>query len=336
MLAALLASVLSVAAGAAGAQAFNPASLIPLAMTVLKVEAPGADGRLNVGTGITVAPGVVVTNCHVTRDAISIRVVKRAAVWRAIGQYADVKHDLCFLAVPAWRGTPVTFAEPGSLHLYQRVVAMGFTGGADMSLSRGEITGLHLHDGGWVIQSTSSFTSGASGGALLDEQGRLLGVLTFRLRGNISHYFSIPASWVVARLPVSSDWFQPVGPLMDARAFWEGDRCCTPYFMRVGDLQSGSRWKELLGVADEWLAADPGDADAWFAKGLAQARLGQSRAALATLARTTELAPQHANAWFELGAASIEVRDMAGAGRARDALAGLGSDLAGKLSSRMQ
>lgn len=332
MLAALLGLALLGASFAASAQAFDPSRFIPLSVTVLRIEARGVNGRLNVGTAITVAPGVVVTNCHVTRDATSIRVAKRAGQWQATGQYADAEHDLCFLTVPAWRGMPVTFADGEPLHLYQPVVAMGFTRGVDMSVTGGEITGLHGHDGGHIIQSTSSFSSGASGGALLDSQGRLIGVLTFRLKGNRDHYFSIPAVWVAGHLPISADSFRPIGPLPQLRAFWEGDSCCLPYFMRVASLESQAKWPDLLHMAEEWLAADPGDADAWFAKGMAQARMRQAADAVNALTRSTELAPRHANAWFELGAATLQHRDVTGARRALAALTDLNSELAAELA----
>ena len=42
-------------------------------------EAPRALGGLALGSGVAVAPGQVVTNCHVTRDATEIRVVSRGA-----------------------------------------------------------------------------------------------------------------------------------------------------------------------------------------------------------------------------------------------------------------
>ena len=205
---------------AAEAQVFDPSRFISLAVTVLRVEAPSGTGVLKAGTAITVAPGVVVTNCHVTRDAVSVRLARGGGLWPAVGQFADAQHDLCFLSVPGWTGRPVRFADAGSLRLYQPVVAMGFTRGADVSVSPGEITGLHGYDGGWIIQTTTSFSSGASGGALLDAEGGLIGILTFRLRGNNDQYFSLPASWVVARLPIPSDQFQPIRSL-EGRAVWE-------------------------------------------------------------------------------------------------------------------
>ena len=324
MRAALVALAMTWWSVAVQAQGFEPGRYLSLALTVLRVEAPTGTGELKVGTGVTVAPGVVVTNCHVTRDAVSVRVVKPAGRWAADGQFADAEHDLCFLSVPTWPGRPVRFGETGSLRLYQPVVAMGFTLGAGVSMTPGEITGLHGHDGGRIIQTTSSFTSGASGGALLDTDGGLIGVLTFRLRGNIDHYFSVPASWVAARLPIATAQFRPIGSL-EGRAFWEADACCVPYFMREGALKSQEKWPELLRLADDWIAADPGDADAWLARGVAYARLRQPRDAAGALERAVALAPRNAGAWYELGTAGVESADAETIRRATAALAGLDS-----------
>lgn len=330
MRAALWAMTLSCWSAVVAAQAFDPSRFIPLAVAVLRVEAPTSNGKIKVGSAITVAPGVVVTNCHVTRDAVSVRVSKRAGRWPAEGQFADALHDLCFLSVPTWPGPPVRFAQADSVHMDQPVVAMGFTRGADVSMSPGEVTGLHTYDGGRIIQSTSSFSSGASGGALLDEDGGLLGVLTFRLRGNIDHYFSVPASWVAAHLPLAAAQFLPIGT-PTGRAFWEADPCCVPYFMRVGALQSQEKWPELLLLADEWIGADPFDADAWFARGMAHSRLRHTREAAEALERAVSLAPRKAEAWFELGASGVETGDADAAERALGALVGLRSGLAQRL-----
>jgi hypothetical protein len=315
---------------AVAAQDFAPTRFIPLSVSLLRVEAPTEGGRVKVGTAVTVAPGVVVTNCHVTRDAVSVRVAKRAGRWPVEGQFADAEHDLCFLSVPTWPGSPVLLGDPGSIRIYQPVVAMGYTRGADVSMSPGEITGLHGFEGGRIIQSTSSFSSGASGGALLDAEGRLVGVLTFRLRGNIDHYFSVPASWVAAHLPIAPGQFRPVG-MLTGRAFWEAGPCCIPYFMRMSDLQTHAKWPELLLLAEDWITADPLDADAWFARGIAQARLRHSRDAAEALERTVSLAPRKAEAWFELGATAMETGNAEGVKRALDALGGLDGSLAQKL-----
>jgi len=194
-------------------------------------------------------------------------------------------------------------------------------------MSAGEVTGLHGYGGGRIIQSTSRFSSGASGGALLNQEGRLVGVLTFRLRGNRDHFFSVPAAWVRNHLPIADHLFEPIGRSGGGHAFWEGG-CCVPYFMQVDELRSQARWAELLELARAWIAYDPQDADAWHARGVAQARLGRAAEAVATLEHATVIAPRHEEAWYEMGIAGAARGDDRTTRRAREALAGLGSDLA--------
>lgn len=312
----------------APAQSVDVARFIPLIAAVLKVEAPTRDGRVNVGTAVTVATGVVVTNCHVTRDATSVRLLKGGGRWSVAGQLADWNHDLCFLSVPGWPGAPLQL-ESAPPALYAPVVAAGFTRGAGLSMSPGEVTGLHGYEGERIIQSTSRFSSGASGGALLDRDGRLLGVLTFRLRGNREHFFSVPSAWVRNRLPIADNLFEPVGR-GGGHAFWEGG-CCVPYFMQVDELRSQGRWPELLELAERWIAYDSQDADGWYARGVAQARLGRPDDAVAAFERATAISPRHAEAWYEMGVAGASRGDDRTTRRAREALAGLGSELADRL-----
>ncbi len=325
----MLALAIAVPASAP-AEPVDVARFIPLVAAVLKVEAPTHDGRVNVGTAITVAAGVVVTNCHVTRDATSVRLLKGGGRWTVAGQVSDWDHDLCFLSVPTWPGAPLEL-EAAAPDLYSPVVAAGFTRGAGLSMSPGEVTGLHGYEGERIIQSTSRFSSGASGGALLDQEGRLVGVLTFRLRGNREHFFSVPAAWVRNRLPIAADLFEPISRSGGRHAFWEGG-CCLPYFMQVDELRSQARWQELLELAKAWIAYDPQDADAWHARGVAQASLGRPAEALAALERAVAIAPRHAEAWYDMGVAGAAGGDARTTRRAREALAGLGSELAERLA----
>jgi Flp pilus assembly protein TadD len=95
----------------------------------------------------------------------------------------------------------------------------------------------------------------------------------------------------------------------------------------------------LLRLADEWIAADPSDADAWFARGLASARLSQPGGAAAALEHTLALAPRNAEAWYEFGAASAVSGDSAAVRRALDALTvlhpGFAQRLAGSVPERL-
>jgi serine protease Do len=55
--------------------------LINLAASVLRIEAPRASGY-SIGSGVAVGDNQVITNCHVTRDAKSIYVLRGMAAQR--------------------------------------------------------------------------------------------------------------------------------------------------------------------------------------------------------------------------------------------------------------
>jgi tetratricopeptide (TPR) repeat protein len=66
-----------------------------------------------------------------------------------------------------------------------------------------------------------------------------------------------------------------------------------------------------LRQAERALRADPGSADHAHARGLALARLGRRKDALAALQAAAELAPDSPWAWFDLGRTALDARDPA-------------------------
>jgi hypothetical protein len=287
------------------------AQLLNLSHSVGRVEARLASGRVGVGSAVTVARGVVVTNCHVTRDAVSVRVVGSGMPWSATEQVADELHDLCFLRVPQWPHPPVTLRSAAGLRIGDPVAAVGFTAGAAVTLRTGAVTALHRHEGGQIIESDTAFTSGASGGALFDDHGALVGLLTFRMRGSLAHYYSVPAAWIRDRLPREEEWVE-VRPLKGPRPFWQGDLDQLPDFMRAASLQAQGRWVELHDVAQRWCAADRDNPEAHFALGVAWQELAYPHAAAQAMSQAVALAPTHASAWFHLGQAYWSIENRAG------------------------
>ncbi len=195
---------------------------VGLAASVLRIEAPGQRGY-SLGSGVVVAGNTVVTNCHVTRNAREVFVVRGGVRWRAAAQASHIERDLCLFDVPGLEAPPVTLLQGDALTLGQTVTALGYTGGMGIQSSTGEVVELHRHDGSRVIQSSNWFSSGASGGGLFDEQGRLVGILTFRLRGGEAHYFAAPAAWVEQML-ADAEAARAIGRVADAgaqRHYWQ-------------------------------------------------------------------------------------------------------------------
>ena len=141
------------------------------------------------GSGVLFrADGYVLTNAHVTRDATSISVMLsngREIAGRVVG--ADPLTDVAVVKIDA-PSLPV--AELGSvahLKVGQTAVAMGsplaLAGGPSVTV--GVISALHrtvrtresssLYD---MIQTDAPIAPGSSGGALLDGDGRVIGITT--------------------------------------------------------------------------------------------------------------------------------------------------------------
>ncbi|CAN0471835.1 unnamed protein product, partial [Phaeothamnion confervicola] len=57
-------------------------------------------GHIADGSAVLVAPGRLLTACHVTRAAESIMIGREELTWRAHPAGTDIDHDLCVLAVP--------------------------------------------------------------------------------------------------------------------------------------------------------------------------------------------------------------------------------------------
>ena len=268
-----------------------------LAPSVMKVEVLTRSGY-GLGSAVLIGRDELVTNCHVTRQAIAIHVLQGGLRHPATAQASNVTQDLCLLRVPGVGGQPVALASAATLLHRQPLLGIGFSGGLGLQFIEGELVSLNRMDDGPVIRSSNFFTSGASGGGLFDAQGRLVGVLTFRLRGGMAHYFSIPAEWIATlrRDPLN---FVPVG-MLGGLAFWEQESTAPP-FLRAASLTVARQWDALLQLARRWSADDPRDVGAPLALGDALEQLGRLADAESAYADAAALDPDDADVWLRRG-----------------------------------
>lgn len=250
---------------------------ISLAALVVKVEVVGATGRLGLGSGVVVADAKVITNCHVTRNASSIRVGRGVAQHDVKQTLNDVARDLCLLHVPTLRLPAAPLAADDALQPGQPLLAVGYTAGIGPGFSGGGVVALHTHDGARVIQSSNSFNSGASGGGLFSAQGQLVGVLTFRLRGVLAqsaHYYSAPVSWVNQMMQAPLARYEAVAALA-GQAYWELPRAEQARFLQATAAHAAQDWPELLALCEAWTREEPLNPQAWGLLGTAYLRLGR-------------------------------------------------------------
>ena len=287
---------------------------IRLASSVLKIEVLNRGGGYSLGSGVLIDRDEVVTSCHVTRNAQRIHVLQGGLRLAATGQSAQMRRDLCVLRVPGVLGQVVATAPTQSLKAGDTVIAVGYTGGLAPYASLGKVIAKHRYSEGQVIRSSTSFNSGASGGGLFDAQGRLLGILTFRMRGAEGHYFSVPSDWIAPALHAPSA-FGPVVPL-EGPAFWEAADAAQPPFLQAASLMAQQQWQSLAGLSRRWADDDPQDGDAFGHLADALEHLGDLEGAEGALTRRALLEPDEPRGWLQLGQLRARMGRLADAGQA--------------------
>jgi serine protease Do len=274
------------------ADLFDPALRVRSALSLVRVEARREGGKVSVGTGVVIAPNMVETACHVVRDAASITMVHGGRAWSVSGQYVDPAHDLCVFLVPYLEAKPADFRPAAELEIGEPVTAVGYSGGFGLRWQVGQVVRLHHYEGSVVIQSSAPFTSGASGGSLLDAQGRVVGFLNFRMRGPGPQFFALPAEWAQTHALVEKD-FLPIDTRFIAQPFWATDPSAAPFFILANSLEAEGRGEELRELCGRWRVAEPDSAEPAFVEAGLEERDGRLEAALAALDQALLQDPTH-------------------------------------------
>lgn len=304
---------------------FDAETFQRLTASILKVEAVNGDGSVSLGTGVVVAPGTIATNCHVTRRARAVRLIRGAQRMEVDSQYSDVERDLCLLYALHAEDLAAVELDGGTLHIGQPVIAAGFVFGIAPQLSAGEVRALHDYEDAQVIESTTPFGSGASGGGLFDAAGRLVGIVTFRSRKGAPQYYSLPVRWVLGALAQHGE--AHVQPL-HGQPFWQRMPEAQPYFLRAATLEAEENWGEMADVARRWSEAEAGNASSWLALGKARYHLSEMEPAIDALLRCARLAPTRAEPWYQLGMAYAAAGQNGAAKQAEEILGQLSPALA--------
>lgn len=143
---------------------------------------------LGSGSGVLVAPGIVVTNAHVIEGGSNFKIGRGGNNLTMIA--VDPMHDLAILQGDV-DGIPLPMRNTAAIWLGESVLAAGYPLmdllGADLKVSTGNVSGLKGWEGDVArFQFTAPIGSGSSGGAILDEFGNLVGITSSSLaHGNL-------------------------------------------------------------------------------------------------------------------------------------------------------
>ena len=168
---------------------------------------------------------------------------------------------------------------------------------------------------------------------LFDSEGRLVGVLTFRLRGTNAYYFSAPVEWIASRV-ANAEGYDKIAPLRGRNAFWAKPLEALPYFMQAASLEASSRWDELLKLTEKWSDAEDGNAEPWFWRGNAYRQLDRREGAVKAYRRAVSLDPDFGQAWLQLGVVYFGLGESDQVSQVLAVLRRLAPDLADELSRK--
>ena len=181
----------------------------------MAVDSRDAFERINrqAGSGVIIDPaGLVVTNSHVVfgRQAITVTLDDGTVLpARIVG--LDPIFDVAVLRIPV-PGTgklpAASFTESGKLHVGDEVFAIGNPLGLEQTLTRGIVSAVNriLPSASWslrepLIQTDAAINHGNSGGPLVDQCGKVVGINTAMLPDAQGIGFAIPSDLIVTVLP---------------------------------------------------------------------------------------------------------------------------------------
>ena len=161
----------------------------------------------SLGSGVIVdGAGVILTNSHVINGATDVRIALSDGREFAVDVVVEDKQtDLAVLRVRDTRGVSfpaITFANSDDLLVGDLVLAIGNPFGVGQTVTSGIVsalarTGVESSNYEFFIQTDAAINPGNSGGALVDLNGRLVGINTAiysQTGGSVGIGFAIPAN----------------------------------------------------------------------------------------------------------------------------------------------
>lgn len=153
--------------------------------------------EISQGSGVVIEKDVLVTNYHVFDGGSKLEIEHFDKRYNEVKiLFADPKIDLLVLLVNNLTLDPIEIADSNDIIIGEKIYAIGSPEGFENTITEGIISGIR----NWneSIQISAGITHGSSGGAVVNEKGKLIGIST---RGqevtNINLNFAIPASYVL-------------------------------------------------------------------------------------------------------------------------------------------
>jgi serine protease Do len=277
------------------------------ALVIIHSEAQGG-AIAGLGSGFIIdKDGTIVTNYHVVQGATRLRITLADSTVLFTNSVIgfNQEKDLALLRVAILNPSIIEVAPEGYVPtIGEKVYAIGNPQGLRGTLSEGIISGIRQNTPyGDMIQTTAPISSGSSGGPLLNEEGKAIGIIVAMLKGGQNLNFAIPTS-SIRDLGSKGNTPAPVAALPETE-----DRTASKEqaaAVAVLAITEG-RSSEGYTIAEQLIRKWPDFALAWYAKGYALQEMGENVEAVEALNWALSLSPQPSEAYFPLGQALFKL-----------------------------
>ena len=169
--------------------------------TVLLVMQDANGQTIGLGSGFFVRFNQIATNLHVVEGAANgyAKLVGKKSKYEINGISAiDAKRDLVILQVAASHRQLVSIADSDTAQVGDPVYAIGNPRGLEGTFSQGIISSVRKIGTDRLLQITAPVSPGSSGGPVLNENGKAIGVSVATFRGGQNLNFAIPSNYLAA------------------------------------------------------------------------------------------------------------------------------------------
>jgi len=260
--------------------------------SVVVVKAYDQKGKpVGMGSGVMLPSGDVITNYHVVKAGVRYTVGRGQKGVPATVKAGDPDKDLCLLTAPGLTAKPARLGSATRLKVGEPVYAVGAPQGLELSLSEGIVSQLRGGGPHPIIQTTVAISPGYSGGGLFNAKGELVGITTFRMKGEQSLNFALPVEWI-GEIALRKNHGRFV--IEEPKENWKN---------QAEALDKARDWEGMLAHCRRWTQAEPGNYLAWSTLGIAYGQLGRRLKVIEAYREAIRLKPDSAEAWGELGRA---------------------------------
>ncbi len=166
---------------------------------VMLVMQDSAGQPLSLGSGFFVKESVVASNLHVVAGTSKgyAKIIGQKTKYDVMGYVAiDEQRDLILLKVKDANAPVLSFGNSDKVSIGDEIFVIGNPQGLEGTFSKGIVSSIRAIGQDSLLQITAPISPGSSGGPVLNEEGKVIGVAVATFKGGQNLNFAIPVSYL--------------------------------------------------------------------------------------------------------------------------------------------